>query len=460
MVCESLSSRILELNADNLPDDLYRMAETCLLDLLGVAIAASETSLAGIGRQFVLSQYPGDQPLLFCEGSASSIGSALYGGWLIDALDGHDGHVLTKGHAGVALLPAFLALPECGRLSGRRFLGELAIGYEVAIRAGISLHASACDYHTSGAWNCLGVAAMAARLKQLNADQLDHALGIAEFYGPRSQMMRCIDYPTMLKDGSGWGAMTGLSAAMLAQSGFTGAPALLLGEEAGANEAVEAAWRNFGDQWHFRQTYFKRFPVCYWAQPAVEATLSLMDQLTDPRHIDHIDITTFHQAKRLHTTMPHNTEQAQYSLPWAVACALHGQTIDQHSVTTDLLNPDIQRLARSVTVTENETFNLAFPARRFARVTLCLSNGTELVSKDFEARGTPHQPLSEPEMVEKFRQLSQPAIGSQSEAIIKTVKTLRNRPASDLLNLLGPVPAMNHSRTATHPLETNHASSS
>ncbi len=38
MVCESLSSRILELDADNLPDDLYRVAETCVLDLLGIAI--------------------------------------------------------------------------------------------------------------------------------------------------------------------------------------------------------------------------------------------------------------------------------------------------------------------------------------------------------------------------------------------------------------------------------------
>jgi hypothetical protein len=27
------------------------------------------------------------------------------------------------------------------------------------------------------------------------------ALGIAEYHGPRSQMMRCIDHPTMVKDG-------------------------------------------------------------------------------------------------------------------------------------------------------------------------------------------------------------------------------------------------------------------
>ena len=53
-------------------------------------------------------------------------------------------------------------------------------------------------------------------------------MGIAEYHGPRSQMMRCMDHPTMVKDGSGWGAMCGVSAARMAKAGFTGAPALTL----------------------------------------------------------------------------------------------------------------------------------------------------------------------------------------------------------------------------------------
>jgi hypothetical protein len=35
----------------------------------------------------------------------------------------------------------------------------------------------------------------------LNRTQTAHAMGIAEYHGPRSQMMRCIDHPTMVKDG-------------------------------------------------------------------------------------------------------------------------------------------------------------------------------------------------------------------------------------------------------------------
>ena len=63
---------------------------------------------------------------------------------------------------------------------------------------------------------------------RLLGERLRHALGIAEYHGPRSQMMRCIDFPTMVKDGSGWGAIVGLSA-VFAADGFTGAPALVVG---------------------------------------------------------------------------------------------------------------------------------------------------------------------------------------------------------------------------------------
>jgi 2-methylcitrate dehydratase PrpD len=60
-------------------------------------------------------------------------------------------------------------------------------------------------------------------LKNLFLD-LTGVLAIAEYHGPRSQVMKVASNPTMLKDGSGWGAMTGVSAAYMARSGFTGAP--------------------------------------------------------------------------------------------------------------------------------------------------------------------------------------------------------------------------------------------
>ncbi len=259
----------------DLPDPVVAQAKRCLLDLVGVAASGRQTELSRIVHRFALAQMGegigAGARLIFDGRRASASGAAYAGASTIDAFDAHDGHRLTKGHAGVALLPALLAAMDAtARWDGRELLTALVVGYEIAIRAGIALHASVSDYHTSGAWNALGCAAILARHLGLDAAQTRHALGIAEYHGPRSQMMRCIDHPTMLKDGSAWGALAGVSAAYLAADGFTGAPAVTL-------EGLEIAgiWDDLGSRWRILEQYFKPVPVCRWAQPAIEAALDL-----------------------------------------------------------------------------------------------------------------------------------------------------------------------------------------
>ncbi|GEO18799.1 MmgE/PrpD family protein [Microvirga aerophila] len=129
------------------------------------------------------------------------------------------------------------------RWDGRELLTSLVLGFKIATRAGMALHGSVEDYHTSGAWNALGCASMLARYLNLDENRTRHAVGIVEYHGPRTEMMRCIDHPTMVKDRSGWGALAGVSAAHLASDGFTDAPAALI-------EADRSGiWNNLGERW-------------------------------------------------------------------------------------------------------------------------------------------------------------------------------------------------------------------
>lgn len=67
------------------------------------------------------------------------------------------------------MVPALCAIAhQLPNLSGPKALDAMVIAYEVAARAGISLHASVTDYHTSGAWNGLGVAAMVTHLQGMS----------------------------------------------------------------------------------------------------------------------------------------------------------------------------------------------------------------------------------------------------------------------------------------------------
>ena len=162
-------SFIHELGFEDLPTPVVAQTKRCVLDLVGVAAGGRRTSAADIACRFAtrqLNTHERGARILFDGRAASPAGAAYAGATTIDSLDAHDGHPLTKGHAGAALLPALFAMIDAekdGTIDGRTVLAVLAMGYEIAIRAGIAMHASAPDYHTSGAWNALGCAAVAAR---------------------------------------------------------------------------------------------------------------------------------------------------------------------------------------------------------------------------------------------------------------------------------------------------------
>jgi 2-methylcitrate dehydratase PrpD len=301
-------------------------------------------------------------------------------------------------------------------MDGREFLTSLVLGYEIGTRAGIALHASVPDYHTSGAWSCLAVAAIGGRLMRLDREAMRHALGIAEYHGPRSQMMRCIDHPTMLKDGSGWGAMAGVSAAYLAADGFTGAPAI-------TTEADDLAelWSDMGTTWYMTDQYVKPYPVCRWAQPAVEAALGLQrEHGFAADDIAAIEVATFHEATRLAMRHPADTEQAQYSLPFPVATALVKGRLGTAEITGDgLTDPNVARVSDLVSLVEDDICNARFPAERLARAKVTLVDGRSFAGDLVTANGDPDAPFDDAFMREKFHGLAAPIVGNERARAIE-----------------------------------------
>lgn len=393
-------------------------AKRCLLDLIGVAAAGSTTPLSGIVREHVVNQFAagsGSAPLLFDKRRVSPVGSALANGMTIDSFDAHDGHPVTKGHAGCGAIAGLLALSDT-RVGGAEFLADLIVGYEIAIRAGLALHATVADYHTSGAWVALGVAAIGARRMRLSTSATREALGIAEYHGPRSQMMRCIDHPTMLKDGSGWGAMAGVSAALLARDGFTGAPAITV-----EGDDVREFWTDLGTRWTITEQYLKPMPICRWAQPPIEAARQLLDEHPiDAGEVESVAVRTFHEASRLATPEPQNTEQAQYSLPFTLAAFLAKGMVGPAEIGGQALTDrEILRLSRAVRLIDNPEHSAKFPDERWADLTLTLKDGRVLRSKPAEARGNADNPLTDGEVSEKFHSLMRAAGLAEIAALIE-----------------------------------------
>ncbi len=406
----------------DIPDDVVQFAKRCLLDLVGVAAAGSQTELSRIITEHASMQFGASgfgANILFSGQRVSPAGAALANGMMIDSIDAHDGYKPAKGHVGCHVLPALLAYHQtCANRDGKQFLTDFIVGYEIGCRAGEALHASVPDYHTSGAWGAVTAAALGARVLGLEAEPTRHAIGIGEYHGPRSQMMRVIDHPTMLKDASGWGAMAGVSAAYLAASGFTGAPAISV-----EGDDVINYWSDLGERWLIKEQYFKPHPVCRWAQPATAAALALSaEHGITYSDIEHIEVFSFHEACRLATRAPADTEQAQYSLPFPVAAALVFGKIGPAEIDgANLTDKRVLRLSNSMKLSEFDAYNDAFPQDRYAHVHVTLKNGRLLKSERHQANGDPETPLSENEIVEKFHSLADPVIGEERASIIRGI---------------------------------------
>jgi 2-methylcitrate dehydratase PrpD len=436
------------LDPIDIPDAARDAAATLLIDTLGVAAGAAALESGRIARdhavRFLAAARAHDAaPILFDGRMASLPGAAFAAATQIDNLDAHDGLNMTKGHIGCAVVPALCALAHgTPGLTGRQALDAMVIAYEIAARAAVALHTSVSDYHTSGAWNGLGVAALGCRMRGLGPEALRHALGIAEYHGPRSQMMREIANPTMLHDGSGMGAMVGLMAVLLAEDGFTGAPAITV-------EDAPRHWADIGQRWTVTENYIKPYPICRWAHAALDAAGGLMaEHGIGAGDIERAEVRTFAEAAALFPGLPETTSQAQYSLRFALAALMAKGRLGPAEITgAGLSDPAVAAMMNRIAITEDRRHSDRFPTGRWSDVTLHLGDGRVLHSGDVHARGGPEAPMPLSEVEAKFPLLAH-ALPKPRRAAIWSMRERLQHPDSRFAELLALV---------TAPLEPCHA---
>ena len=426
------------------PEQLFPLtalatAKLLILDLIGVMAAATKLEAGKIARDHAVNHWAAgpNAPaarLLFDGRKSSLPGFSFAMATQVDNLDAHDGWQPSLGHAGAALLPALCAFAEAeNELSGMEALQAMVVGYEVAYRAALALHATVSDYHTSGAWNSLGCAAIGARIRNLNPTQLRHAMGIAEYHSPRSQMMREIANPTMLHDGTGWGAPTGVYAVLVAEDGFEGAPAATVEFDDAA-----AAWSDLNHNWLTTQQYIKPYPICRWAHAPIDAALMLRKKHSlIPASIESIDIQTFKYSAALSTEVPDTTSNAQYAIAWPVAAALvRGQVGVNEVLEESFSDQELINLTQRTSTSVDSQLESAYPEQRLARVIISLKDGTRLDSGVTTASGGPDPQPSEEEVVGKYRSYAAAALSPRRIEQIESAVMSLDRSNSRFSNLL------------------------
>ncbi|MBE9477106.1 MAG: MmgE/PrpD family protein [Proteobacteria bacterium] len=441
----SMSAFAQNLTYNDLPDALLQVLRRSFLDTMGVAAIGSTTKLSGLARKGALAVFgtgtAGGARILMDGRTLSPAGAAMAGAFMVDSIDAHDGTSPNKGHAGSAVFPALLAVADAMRTNGTPITGKdfatwLAVAYEVSYRAGQVQHATCADYHTSGAWTAVGVAAACAKMLGCDAQAIRHAAGIGEYHGPRSQMMRCIDFPTMLRDGVGWGAPSGVTAAYLAREGFTGAPALTC-----EGKDAEPYWHDLGDTWlTVEHTHYKPYPCCRWAHPALDAVQVLMtkNNLTHDR-VKAVNIKTFHNATRLAGHEPQSADEFSYAIAFPVAAMIvRGQVGVEELAPKTLQDPDILRISRATTLIDDPHMTEISIGKRWAQVTIIDTDGNAYIDEPRTPRGDTDMPLSDAEISTKFHSFTDPVLGNNRADKIESLSAgFDTLDANDFAILMG-----------------------
>ncbi|MCS7040805.1 MAG: MmgE/PrpD family protein, partial [Caldilineales bacterium] len=296
---------------------------------------------------------------------------------------------------------------------------------EIAIRAGLIRHATTTTYHSSGSWGAIAAAAVVGRVFGFDSQLLCEAMGAAEYLAPIAPMMKGIDRPNMGQDSTGWGAMVGMTAALMAAQGFTGVHPLF-------DDSPNPDWvLSLGHRYEILNLYFKPYACCRWTQPAIAAAIRLARaQRLAAADIAAIRVRTFAAAARLSRAHPTNTEEAQYNLAYPIAAALiDGELGPRQVLPPRLFDPDLLALADRVEVEVEPDYEAAFPARAFADVTLHTRDGRELRSGRTEAPWDASQPPTDEALRAKFLQLTTPVLGAaRAQALADRIERFEQEP--------------------------------
>ena len=420
---DKLISFTQELDCARVSDLLFQQARRCVLDLLGAAIAGSRTLMAQLSAQFAFGQFnTGDATVVGFSRKLSPSGATWVNGASASALDLDDGHRPAMGHPGASVIPAALSVAETVNASGEDLLTAIVAGYEVAVRASISRTPTfKKGFYCTGIWGAFGAVTAAAKLLRLDASSFQHAIGITLAHAP---------FPGgggMAKEGIGWAGMVGCAAAFLAQQGFEGAKDAF--DRPGRYDTDQLV-EGLGQEYAILKTYFKPHASCRWSHPAIDGVLELVSRhRLKPQEIESVWVEAFYEATRLDRPVPDTAIAAQFSIPFCIALALlYGRVGLAEMTEANLHNPEVLRLARKVKITINPEYDRQFPEKTVSKVTLYTSSGSFTTTVEFP-KGNPENPLSDAELLEKFRALSTDVITQdQIAALEEAVDRLTHLP--------------------------------
>ncbi|MDO8694673.1 MAG: MmgE/PrpD family protein [Sheuella sp.] len=435
---KTLAEFAANIQYEDIPAEVIARMKTSFLDSVGCCLFGA--TLPWTKKVQAMIEEEGARPVasIFGSGQKTSVAGAV----LVNATAGHafeldDIHKESIVHAGSIATPVVVALAEqAGGASGKTLLTAMTTGYEIGTRVGnaATMGLFFRGFHPQGASGVFVAAASAARMLNLDAARMQHALGIV---GSQAGGLMAAQEGAMVKRfHSGRAAQSGVYSAYLAQRDFTGISDVLeagyggylssYSDKPNASRLTDA----LGEVWETGKVGYKPHACVTSIHSALDAFHHLLKtHHLRPEDVARVDIG-MSPMTYTHCAWEYKAQgvtAAQMNLFYGIAViGFDGMAFVAQYAENRLADPKILDFIKRIHARIDPEIEAMGPAyRHAARVRVTTQDGRSFDYEILNRRGSPENPLSVDEVIYKFRNVVESCLsGSDIDRVIKLVDQL------------------------------------
>jgi len=336
------------------------------------------------------------------------------------------GHI----HPGTSVLAASLAVGESlGGVTGDGLILAVTLGLDVSCRLALAPDEDR-GWHRTATFGIFGATAAAGKLLGLTEEQMVHAFGIA-YSQAAGNRQSIVDGALTKRLQAGQAAHGAVLSAFLAKEGFTGAENVFRGEYGffamyqPEGYDLSVIGRGLGEEFMGDQMSLKPYPCGRPTHTYIDAAIKLHHELELHRNairtvVVRTDPETYASRYSVSSGVvrPKQQVEAQFSLPYLIACALvlGGVGIDQ---ITSFGKPAVLMASSQVTAESKEGM-----PKGWGEIEVVCAVGVSGTIELEPPSGSLDNPLTTEQLQEKFRDCAAHALKPASAESVGKMITL------------------------------------
>lgn len=450
---ETLANFVATLGFSSIPREVVEKVKLHLLDSVGILAAAHDFDIVRPAIDIFYEM--GGKEESFVVGKPKKIpavNAAFCNAVILHSLDFDDTHLHSVTHVSATAIPTALAVGELLGSSGEEMITAITAGYEVGTRIGNAypreLHHR--GFHPTSVVGTFIAATVAGKLLKLSKEELSSAYGIAGSFS--SGILQSVLEGYWVKPfHPAWTSHGGILAAKLAKSGYGGPKQILEGENGifntflyGNNKERIDVTSTLGKTWETMNISLKPYPTCHATHSSIDAIRNIRERIgKNSDKIKNItvcapqltfDIGVFGSGK----TKPATPYEAKFSIPYTIAVAiLHGNPSIWDFTDKSIRQKDFLKISEKVKGAHDSDLDKYSKVDSIPAKIIVELEGDKIEELVIDHRGTPGNPVTKKDVVEKFRNnLSKSRFNDKTESILNVVLGIEKENISRLASFL------------------------